>query len=118
MVPGRPRAAWRHGVSQPQCGDGRAARRAAESPGTSYNPLFVYSASGLGKSHLLNSIAHLIGSPVIFAVISRYYFKRLGHSSPLATALAFLLVVIGMDVFVVALIVNRSFEMFRSPLGT
>ncbi|HSG46221.1 MAG TPA: DnaA/Hda family protein, partial [Longimicrobiales bacterium] len=35
-----------------------AARRSAESPGTSYNPLFVYSASGLGKSHILNAIAH------------------------------------------------------------
>jgi chromosomal replication initiator protein len=35
-----------------------AARRAADSPGTSYNPLFVYSASGLGKSHILNAIAH------------------------------------------------------------
>ncbi len=35
-----------------------AARRAADSPGTSYNPLFVYSASGLGKSHILTAIAH------------------------------------------------------------
>lgn len=35
-----------------------AARRAADSPGTSYNPLFVYSASGLGKSHILMAIAH------------------------------------------------------------
>lgn len=35
-----------------------AARRSAESPGTSYNPLFVYSGSGLGKSHILNAIAH------------------------------------------------------------
>jgi chromosomal replication initiator protein len=35
-----------------------AARRAAESPGTSYNPLFLYSASGLGKTHILNAIAH------------------------------------------------------------
>jgi chromosomal replication initiator protein len=35
-----------------------AARRAAESPGTSYNPLFLYSASGLGKSHILSAIAH------------------------------------------------------------
>jgi chromosomal replication initiator protein len=35
-----------------------AARRAAESPGASYNPLFLYSASGLGKSHILNAIAH------------------------------------------------------------
>lgn len=38
-----------------------AARRAADSPGTSYNPLFVYSASGLGKSHILTAIAHHAG---------------------------------------------------------
>jgi len=38
-----------------------AARRAADSPGTSYNPLFVYSASGLGKSHILMAIAHHAG---------------------------------------------------------
>ena len=35
-----------------------AARRAADSPGTSYNPLFIYSPSGLGKSHILSAIAH------------------------------------------------------------
>jgi len=35
-----------------------AAKRAAESPGESYNPLFVYSASGLGKTHILGAIAH------------------------------------------------------------
>lgn len=34
-----------------------AARRAAESPGSGYNPLFLYSASGLGKSHILSAIA-------------------------------------------------------------
>ena len=35
-----------------------AARRVSDAPGTSYNPLFIYSSSGLGKSHILNSIAH------------------------------------------------------------
>ncbi len=35
-----------------------AAKRAADAPGSSYNPLFLYSASGLGKSHILNAIAH------------------------------------------------------------
>ena len=35
-----------------------AAKRAADSPGTSYNPLFMYSAPGLGKTHILTAIAH------------------------------------------------------------
>jgi chromosomal replication initiation ATPase DnaA len=35
-----------------------AAKRAADSPGTSYNPLFLYSAPGLGKTHILTAIAH------------------------------------------------------------
>lgn len=35
-----------------------AARGAADSPGTSYKPLFLYSAPGLGKTHILTAIAH------------------------------------------------------------
>ncbi len=37
-----------------------AARKAAERPGTAYNPLFIYSATGLGKTHLLVAIANRI----------------------------------------------------------
>lgn len=37
-----------------------AARRAAENPGTTYNPLFIYSASGLGKTHILGAIASFV----------------------------------------------------------
>src|SRR2546428_8578661 len=33
-----------------------AAKRSADAPGTSYNPLFIYSASGLGKTHILSAV--------------------------------------------------------------
>jgi len=46
VVGGENRLAW------------EAARTAAESPGSAYNPLFMYSATGLGKTHLLIAIAN------------------------------------------------------------
>ena len=63
-------------------------------------------------------IVHAIGAPIFFTTISLVYFNKFNYTRPLQTALFFVSFVIVVDFFLVALIINRSLEMFASPLGT
>lgn len=63
-------------------------------------------------------IVHAIGAPIFFAIVSLIYFYKFNYTTPLQTAMIFVGFVITVDFFVVALIINRSLEMFASLLGT
>jgi hypothetical protein len=63
-------------------------------------------------------IAHAIGGPIIAALVSMFYFKRFNYTTPWQTAGIFVGFIMFMDVFIVSMLIMRSFEMFQSILGT
>jgi hypothetical protein len=74
---------------------------------------------GMAVTSLDNTLViHAIGAPIFFAIVSLVYFRKFNFTKPLPTAVIFVAFVIAMDVFVVAMLINRSFEMFTSLLGT
>ena len=76
---------------------------------------------GIGMATLsLNTtlILHAIGAPIFFTVISLVYFNKFNYTSPIRTAIIFVSFVILVDFFLVALVINKSLDMFTSPLGT
>ncbi len=80
---------------------------------------FATMGIGLATMSLNNAlIIHAIGAPIFFASVSLVYFKRFNYTTPLQTALIFVGFVILADFFVVALLINRSLDMFASLLGT
>jgi hypothetical protein len=74
---------------------------------------------GMAVTSLNNAlIIHALAAPIYFAAISWFYFRKFNFTSPMQTALIFITFVIGMDFVVVAMLINQSFEMFTSLLGT
>ncbi len=74
---------------------------------------------GMATTSQENALAiHALTAPIIFAALSMVYFKRFNYTTPLQTAAMFVSFVVFMDLFLVALLIMRSLEMFRSLLGT
>ncbi len=74
---------------------------------------------GMSVTSLSNALRlHAAAAPVIAAMVSLIYFTRFCYTKPLVTAAVVLGVVATVDFFLVALVINRSLDMFRSVVGT
>ncbi len=64
---------------------------------------------GMATTSIENALViHAVGAPIFFTIVSLIYFKKFNHTTPLLTAF----------IFVVALFINKSLDMFASLLGT
>jgi len=74
---------------------------------------------GMATTSVENALViHAIGAAVFFTAVSLFYFRKYHYTTPLQTALIFIVFVMAMDFFVVALLVLKSVDMFRDPMGT
>ncbi len=83
--------------------------------------VLCFATMGIGMATLsMNNalIVHAIAAPVFFSIVSWIYFKNFNYTTPLLTALVFVGFVIAIDFLVVALLINKSLDMFTSLIGT
>ena len=74
---------------------------------------------GMATTTIENTlVVHAIAAPLFFAFASLIYVRYCNYTTPLVTAAIFLTIVVAIDLFLVALIINRSLDMFTSVLGT
>lgn len=74
---------------------------------------------GMATTSIENApLIHAVGAPIFFTIVSLIYFKKFNYTTPLLTAFIFVSFVIAVDIFVVALFINKSLDMFASLLGT
>jgi hypothetical protein len=84
---------------------------------------WAFCAATMGVGMMMTSlhnalIIHAFAAPIIFFIVTFRYFSYSQFLSPLLVAISFIVIVMAIDFFLVALIINRSLEMFTSLLGT
>ena len=65
----------------------------------------------------LTLIIHAIGAPIASALLAYRYHRKHGDFPPLQNAAFFVGVALFTDLFLVALVIEKSFEMFTSFVG-
>jgi len=76
-------------------------------------------AVGMAVTSMERALAiHAVAAPVFATTVSAFYFRRYGYTSPVLTASVVVAFIVLVDFFLVALVINRSLDMFRSVLGT
>ncbi|OGS22111.1 MAG: hypothetical protein A3J83_03835 [Elusimicrobia bacterium RIFOXYA2_FULL_40_6] len=78
----------------------------------------LYMFIGMKISIRNTIVSHAILTPVIFGIIAWNYYKKFNFTSPLITALLFVSIVMFLDANVVAVMIQRNLDMFRSFGGT
>jgi len=75
---------------------------------------------GVGRQFMsmdMTLIVHAVGAPVGAAIASWFYFRNFYFTRPFATAATFVGLSLVLDVLIVALLIEKSFDMFSSILG-
>jgi hypothetical protein len=76
-------------------------------------------AVGMRLLPLQNALLlHLLAAPLIFALVSLSYLRKAPSSEPVLVAAGFTAFVMAMDFILVAWVIQKSFAMFRSTMGT
>jgi hypothetical protein len=76
---------------------------------------------GIGRSltSMQNTlIIHALAVPIVFGGLAWLYFRFFGYTTALQTALCFTGLAIFLDATIIALLVEKSYAMFASILGT
>lgn len=63
-------------------------------------------------------IIHAAAAPLIAVAVSSVYFRKFNYTTPLQTAAIFVSFVIIVDLFLVAVVILGSLEMFGNLIGT
>jgi Na+/phosphate symporter len=69
-------------------------------------------------SEFIALIIHAVAAPIIFAVVSSFYFKKYNLTTPLESAVLFVAFVVLLDFVIVALLIDKSLAMFGNVLET